>query len=125
MRRDFVIGVVAAFLFGCSFGALVALVFAITIHGHPPGGPWPRGGRPLIQQLGRRLDLSDEQRARIDDILERARRRNEAVRETTRAEIESTLTPRQLARWSEIERRWHRLHPPGPPDGPGPPPGER
>jgi hypothetical protein len=123
-RRDFVIGVVAAFLFGCSVGALAGLVFAIMFHSGGLGhGPRLHGPRPLVHQLERRLELDDAQRARIDDILARSRERYDGVRESTRVEIERTLTPRQLVRWREMERRFHRLPPgvPGPPGLPVPP----
>ena len=126
-RRNLVIAIVVAFVFGLAGGVAGALgTIALTHHGRPPFGdherigrdgpgrgdrPGPRGrrggGRPGMERvLDRQLDLSDEQRARIEAILDAARPRYAAMRESTRVEIDRVLTPEQRTRLKELEDRF-------------------
>jgi Spy/CpxP family protein refolding chaperone len=75
------------------------------------GGPGRMGrggeGRPPMERIvTRHLDLSDEQRATIEGLLDAARPRYAAMRESTRAEIERVLTPEQRTKLKEFEERF-------------------
>jgi Spy/CpxP family protein refolding chaperone len=129
-QRKWILGILAAFIFGIAGGAVGAVGVVAFLHhrGEPPpfmaGGPGfgPHGpggpGGPRHMRLGgerrppmeriviRHLDLSDEQRATIEDILDAARPRYAALRESTRVEIDRVLTPEQRTKLKEIEDRF-------------------
>jgi len=130
--RGLVIATAAAFVVGCSVGLIGGMIFMHFVgpgHGpmfvHGRWGPPPfemRGGfrgerhwgpRPegLMPMLDRELNLSPAQRERIVAQLDRARRQQAAVRESTHVWIERELTPEQRARWKQMEERfegWRR-----------------
>ena len=69
--------------------------------------------------LYERLDLTDEQRARIDSVLERGRRETDAywdrvgpqlraIVDSMRADIRATLTVEQQARYDSLRAERHR-----------------
>lgn len=127
-RRNLVIAILVSFVFGMAGGVAGTLVTIGLTHGgrvpfltagrphERPDGPGRRPGdrgvrgergRPRMERvLHRELDLTDEQRARIEAILDGARPRYAAVRESTRAEIERVLTPEQRTRLKELEERF-------------------
>lgn len=124
-RRNLVIAILVSFVFGMAGGVAGTLVTIGLTHGgrvpfltqgrpheRPDGRirrPGDRGerGRPRMERvLHEELDLSDEQRARIEAILDAARPRYAAVRESTRAEIERVLTPGQRTKLKELEERF-------------------
>lgn len=120
-RRNLVVAIVVALVFGLAGGTIGTLAtIALTHHGRGPflGGdrhPGHRGGdrqrrgprRPRMENvLDQKLDLSDEQRARIGEILDAARPRYAAVRESTRARIDRVLTAEQRTKLRELEERF-------------------
>ena len=79
----------------------------------------PPGGERFIGRLERELNLTDEQRQRIDEIVEQSRREGDAlhremlprVREhmrATREQIRDVLTPEQQVRFEELNRQYRR-----------------
>lgn len=140
--------VLSLFLVGVLIGGLgVHVWYATRPPGPPPPGP-ARGERmhdgPFGPRLMRTLDLTDEQRERIEAILEESRREAESLREEiaprireqaerTRARLAEVLTPEQLERFDALMRRHGprgerfllgggREHGPGPPRERRPPP---
>jgi Spy/CpxP family protein refolding chaperone len=118
-RRNLVIAIVASFVFGLSGGAIAAFSVIAALHAavpqpfpRGPEGPQPRfgGGPPIERQLARRLDLTEDQRVRVHEILEHLRPRYAAVQESTRAAIEEVLTPEQRERWRQLERQFRGSH---------------
>ncbi len=129
-QRKWILGILAAFIFGIAGGAVGAVGVVAFLHhrgGPPPfmaggpgfgrGGPGGPGGprhmgpggerRPPMERIvTRHLDLSDEQRATIEDILDAARPRYAALRESTRVEIDRVLTPEQRTKLKEFEDRF-------------------
>jgi Spy/CpxP family protein refolding chaperone len=128
-RRNLVIAILVSLFFGMAGGVAGTLVTIGLTHGgrgpfltqgrlheRPEGRPGRRPaergergqrGRPRMERvLHEELDLSDEQRARIEAILDGARPRYAAVRESTRAEIERVLTPGQRTKLKELEERF-------------------
>ncbi len=116
------------------FGLAVGLVLGRHMPGPPfdrpemfmagPGGPPGRGPRPgmLIERLNRELQLSDDQRARIQSIFDARRPQLEAIQRDMaarageeqrelQAEIRKVLTPGQQVqfdRWLEQQPRGRR-----------------
>jgi Spy/CpxP family protein refolding chaperone len=124
------------------------LVAGASAQGRPGGGPGGKGHGPRLGQhrppfadFGKgvlsKLDLSEDQKARIKRIAEprlqelrelhetpmipsrRMERSKEIVREMQR-EIEAVLTPEQLEKMRELlrearQKRWRRGGPPPPP----------
>lgn len=94
----------------------------------PPGlrgrallGPDLRGAGPgpIFLLLARELDLSAQQRGRIEQILDRSRGEWATVRESTRTAIERELTPEQRTKWIMMEQRYPGIGLWGLPRGPG------
>jgi Spy/CpxP family protein refolding chaperone len=120
---------VATFALGVvTGGGLSKLFFAERFEHNAhdlPRGPWPL----------RELDLSDEQRAQIEQIFERHRPKLDGVlressplvrsiHEEIDREIRDVLTPEQRVEFDRLKE--HRPFPPPglpPPPGAGPPPG--
>jgi Spy/CpxP family protein refolding chaperone len=99
-----------------------------------PPGEWVgmRPGTSVMPPVFERLDLSEEQRARIESIMRESRPltdsvlqaslpRLRAIRDSVRLEIRAVLTPEQQERFDAIEHRWGDRGPGdrGAPMGPG------
>ncbi len=132
-RLTSVLVVVAAFLAGAGTGAGVYASFARPAHQPPPPGHAP--GKRLPPFLAS-LDLSAEQRTRLEAVVEKYHARFEevfeasaprlrALREEMDAEVLPILTEAQRARVAELKKQRPEGGPGfGPPPGPGrPPPG--
>lgn len=126
-RPVIVIALVAAFLIGASLGLVSGILFTMQLHRPPAGFLAGRGrgmGEPGILgrvggEVGRRvvrhalvmprlreaLDLTDEQVARIEPLVEETHRAMGAARDSLRARIERVLTPEQRERWRRLEAR--------------------
>ena len=105
----------------------------------PPAPHGPGGGvfyKRLGDDFSEELDLDDEQRARVDSLLEVQRQkadsllesmhpRLKAVFDSTQADIEALLTEEQRERFREMQSRHQdlliRRRLPAPPEPPGPP----
>jgi hypothetical protein len=79
-------------------------------------GPLP----PFRERIAHELDLSPEQRVRVDSVLERSHRefcaiqadirpRVESVLVRTRRELEAVLTPEQRAQADKLKTRIHKF----------------
>lgn len=118
--------------------ALLAAMFAagllvgLALHAPAVPAPPPPGRAPDLPPLLRALDLTPEQAERAREIGRRYQPQLERIRQRIRPEIEALfrkmngelktfLTPDQIRRLEELEKR--RVMPPDPPPGflPGPP----
>jgi Spy/CpxP family protein refolding chaperone len=114
-NRGLVIGMLAAFIVGCSAGMIGGIVFARYVGvpfahrgpGGPPGGR-PHGTGPMLERMERDLSLTPDQRDRVEKILEESRRGFAQVRESTHTAIERELTPAQREQWKVMEERFQR-----------------
>jgi Spy/CpxP family protein refolding chaperone len=127
-RGKAVLLVAVVFLLGLVSGG--AAWFAVERARPPEPFFGPRHDRP-VEHLVRTLDLDPEQRARIEEILERQRGRLHEVLEESRLEIREVLRPDQLERFDTMRppRGWMRRkgigRPPAPDALPPPPPPPR
>lgn len=100
----------------------------------------PRPGRflpgRLVERLDRELHFTPQQKATVQQILERRRARIEAISggirpqirqemEATNAEIEKVLTPEQQVKYRELSSRMRQRHHRGMGPAMGPPPNVR
>jgi hypothetical protein len=124
--------IVLVFLAGVAVGffvhhAIPRRGFGGLAIGGPPPGPRPGVKGWMLERLDRDLDLSPEQRARIDTVLTRresdlrtlmseARPRFETIAARTRGEIQAVLTPAQQEKFEAITKRIDAKR-----EGPGPP----
>jgi protein CpxP len=85
------------------------------------------------------LDLTDDQKPKVQEIIKGAMEKRKALREDTSltpeekkdkakaiqddtaTQLKAVLTPEQFAKWQEMSKRGPRMHPPGTPDAPKPP----
>ena len=116
------LALVLTFAGGVLAGAFGHRALTMRMHRMPP-----MASRAVIHHLDRRLDLSDAQRTRIEQILDRRHQRMYALTRSVRprvhaeleaanAEIIQILTPEQRREFAKI-----RMHL-GPGHGGGPPP---
>ena len=111
--------------------------------GPPTGehGPGMRGGRP---DFAKTLDLTDEQKPKVDAIMKDAgekrkalredtslsqedrRAKTKALQEETTAKMKAVLTPEQFTKYEKMVQGMRRNGPPGgAPGAGGPPAGEK
>ncbi len=90
------------------------------------GGPGPRGPRLLIERLDRELQLTDDQKQRVQSIFDARRPQLEAMQRdlavraeeeqrALQADVRKVLTPEQQVkfdRWLEQQPRGRRGRPP-------------
>jgi len=140
-NRGLLIAIAASFIVGCSVGLMGGIVFSRFVghpgppfgrHGPPPTFErrvpgWPSRGERMFTYMSREIDLSPEQRKRLEAVIDNARRQHQAVRDSMQAALDRELTPAQRARWKQLEtemgmRRRREGPPPGEPGREGPPP---
>jgi hypothetical protein len=121
--RGITIAVVTSLIVGFSLGLVAGIVFMRFGPAPPPrwafqerlprpgAGPLRLGAgahQRLLVRLEHELDLSDEQRGRVHEAVERAGRRHFETRDSLHAWIEAVLTGDQRARWRELEDTYRR-----------------
>jgi Spy/CpxP family protein refolding chaperone len=96
---------------------------------HRRDGPPPHVTKFIVNRLDRQLDLTDEQRTKIEAILDRRHERIRAIMEQTHprvraeveqtnAEIEAILTPEQRVKFEKLKMRLMMRRHVGPPPHP-------
>lgn len=129
------LSVAALFLSGVAIGALG--MHLVDGHREPPGPPGPPVPRRVVMdELGRTLDLTPEQRDAVGRLLDESRREGDEMRRELRPRLEAhlaeterklvdLLTPAQRERYEALRKdrhlrpEWLFLGPP--PERPGPP----
>jgi Spy/CpxP family protein refolding chaperone len=142
-RSAGLLAVLGVFVVGVAIGIVGTHLFYAQMMRRPSGPPGFMG-RPFVERLESRLDLTADQRREIDEILRRSREEGENLRhemqprlrslfDSTEAEIEAVLTPEQQEKFRQL-RETQRGHmdrflgpgggrgPHGPPPHRGPPP---
>jgi Spy/CpxP family protein refolding chaperone len=110
--------VALAFAAGVATGFIGDRIYLMTHERIIPRGGIVWFGRHLIQRLDRSLDLTDGQKAQIEEIIDRRTQRmlastdsvHQALHaefEATHAEIEKVLTPEQREKFQRMQKRWH------------------
>lgn len=117
--RGLLIATAAAFIVGCSVGLMGGILLMRFGPGHH-GPDERRGGGRFERRMGpgppegmlpmmeAELGLTSDQRARILEKIDEARREHGAVRESMRVWIGRELTPEQRERWNRMEERFER-----------------
>jgi periplasmic protein CpxP/Spy len=122
-------------------GALLAGSSALraqTATNTPPAGEHGPGMKSRAN-IAKQLDLTDDQKPKVQEIMKSAMDKGRAVREDTSltseekkekakaikedmaTQLKAVLTPEQFAKWQEMSKRGPRNHPPGGnPDSPKP-----
>ena len=109
-KRKLAAYVVAIFLAGAGSGALVAWQVSRRVP-VPPLTPAEIGAR-LRARFQARLDLTPEQRQKVDPMIDQAMSRLEAIRQETASHVfanvsklhEQVLTPEQKTKFEALER---------------------
>ena len=119
MRRSVAIfAVLGVFLVGVAVGIVSTHLFYARSFRHP-GAPPFLAGDVFVEHLERQLDLTAEQKAEVERILEKSRREGEVLREEMRprlegiferssAEIEKILTAEQLKEFEQVRHLQRR-----------------
>jgi periplasmic protein CpxP/Spy len=101
----------------------------------PPANEHGSGmkGRP---NLAKQLDLTDDQKPKVEAIMkggmekgralredtsltpEEKKAKAKAIKEETATQLKAVLTPEQFTKWQEMSKRGPRNHPPGGPESP-------
>ena len=101
----------------------------------PPAGE--RGpGMKGRANIAKQLDLTEDQKPKVEAIMkgamekgralredtsltpEEKKAKAKAIKEETATQLKAVLTPEQFAKWQEMSKRGPRMHPPGGPDAP-------
>ena len=96
--------VLVTFISGVFTGIFVDRVLMHRMRGHPPRF----ASKMIVHRLDRHLDLTDDQRTKIEQIIERRHRSMGREIEAANAEIERVLTPEQRQKFAKI--RMHLGH---------------
>ncbi len=117
-------------------GFLLGAFFSDFYRMHRMPGPPQHLGGPM-EMFNRELDLTGPQREKVsaifkkyqpemEKVMDENRPKMEAVRLRIKAELKTALTPKQIAKFEEMEKNFE-AHGPGGPHGQhgGPPPGPR
>jgi periplasmic protein CpxP/Spy len=101
----------------------------------PPAGEHGPGMKSRAN-IAKQLDLTDDQKPKVQEIMKSAMDKGRALREDTSltseekkektkaikedmaTQLKAVLTPEQFAKWQEMSKRGPRNHPPGTPETP-------
>lgn len=89
---------------------IMAVTLPLTVAAFPGGGDsgrfhGHRGDR--LERLAEKLDLTDEQKSKVEVIFKEQREKFKAIREETRARMQEVLTPEQMTQLDELKKRRH------------------
>lgn len=89
---------------------MIALVLSLPMVAAAGSGPSHDHGRfqeHFLEQLDKRLDLTDEQKSQLDTIFTEHRNEMESLRQKTQSKVDAVLTEDQRAHMQELreERR--------------------
>jgi hypothetical protein len=103
-RRHGLLLLAVVFLLGLVCGAAVFATVDRIIDIRQPPRP-PEGPDRHLGRLARELDLDEDQKQRMREILGESRLRMHAVMRETREELRQVLRPDQLEKFDELQRR--------------------
>jgi len=132
-RRKGVLLILVVFILGLICGSALTVIGARSVMRRPflvPEGPRP--GTRGVERLAEELNLGDDQRRQVREVMARSQEEIRRVFEESRGEIREILTQEQREKFDEMRRergpRMRRSRPGrgfgrGPrPEGPPPPP---
>jgi hypothetical protein len=132
-KRKGILLILVVFILGLICGSALTVIGARSVTRRPlPVPDGPRPGNRGIERLVEELDLDDDQRRKVREVMTRSQEQIRRVFDESRAEIRELLTEEQRDRFDEMRReRGPRKHRRGPdrgfgrgprPEGPPPPP---
>ncbi|MBU58672.1 MAG: hypothetical protein CL543_07305 [Alcanivorax sp.] len=81
---------------------LTGATLAGTAAAEPPRGPQPER---MVEHMSRQLDLTDDQRARLETIFEEQGEKMRDLRDETRQRIDGVLTEEQRAKAEQLREQ--------------------
>ena len=103
-KTAIVAAIVIALAFVAGFAAGVVADRLLIIR-RPPPPPHPLAVHAMAGRLDHHLDLTDDQRAKIEQIIQRRHRSIGAEIAEANAEIERVLTPEQRRKFAKMRMR--------------------
>lgn len=81
-------------------------LIALAVPGEKSGEGWRHG--PNIERLATELNLSDEQKSRLETIFKEQKAKHRALREEGHARMKEVLNDEQLKKWDEMRELRHQ-----------------
>ncbi|MEQ1621714.1 MAG: hypothetical protein ABL919_09925 [Methylococcales bacterium] len=63
-----------------------------------------------FEQLTKKLELNDEQRIKVESILEAQKLKSKALHEETKSQLQNVLTPKQMSKLEELRKHGQPKH---------------
>jgi len=85
----------------------LALVLPLTIAAFPgEGGGGPKGNHAnRVERLAKKLDLTPEQKIKVEAIFKQQKQKFEAIRKESRARMEDVLTAEQVEKLDQLKKQ--------------------
>jgi len=95
----------------------LALALPLTVTAYAGGkGPDHFGGHQgdRVERLAKKLDLTADQKTKLEDIFKREHEKFAAIHQETNQEVQGVLNPDQMAKYEELQKqrfeKWHKRH---------------
>ncbi len=93
---------------------IITIALALTLPLTAAAFPGDRGGEhsyghrgDRIERLAKDLDLSAEQKAKLQEVFDEEKTKREALREETHQRMQTVLTPDQMTKFEELKKQRH------------------
>ena len=85
----------------------LALVLPLTVAAFPgEGGGGPKGNHAnKVERLAKKLDLTSEQKTKVEAIFKQQKEKFEAIRKDSRARMEDVLTIEQMEKLDQLKKQ--------------------
>jgi len=94
----------------------LALTLPLTMAAYAGGkGPGHFGGPgDRVERLATRLDLTADQKTKLEEIFKREHEKFKAIHQETNQEIQGVLSADQMTKYEELQKqrmeKWHKRH---------------
>lgn len=85
--------------------ALVLPITAMAFGGGDQGPGWRHG--PRMERLTKELNLTDEQKTKMEAIFKEQHEKVQAIREESKTKLQTVLSPEQITKMDELKKQ-HR-----------------
>ena len=84
----------------------MALALPLTVSAFPGEGAGPGGKHAnRLEKMAKKLDLSDDQKAKLEVIFKEQHEKHQALRKETRERISEILTAEQIEKMQKMKKR--------------------